>query len=143
MNIPQKVKQTIQKYKLASKSDKILVALSGGKDSGVILHVLKELGYNVEGIHINLGMGKYSGACMQVVEELCERLAIKLHVYYAEKETGKKIPKIIRKNPGFNHFSPAFYLAGLFAKPREDMRLLSARVRCGGGTSFPSTRPSR
>jgi len=99
MNIEIKIRNTIQKYKLCNKKERIFVALSGGKDSAVIIYILKKLGYNVEGIHINLGMGKYSVECIDSVKELCQKLGIKLNSYYVEKETGKKIPKIIKKNP--------------------------------------------
>lgn len=86
-----KVKNTIQKYKLCNKQERILVALSGGKDSAVVLYVLKELGYNIEGIHINLGMGKYSEKCLKAVEQLCEQVGIKLHVYDIKKEMGNSM----------------------------------------------------
>jgi len=52
-----KVKQTIKKYKLLDKKDKIIVAASGGKDSTTILHLLKKLGYKTEALYINLQLG--------------------------------------------------------------------------------------
>ena len=91
MNIEQKVKQTISKYKLAKKSDKILVALSGGKDSSVTAYFLKKFGYNIEGIHINLGMGDYSKKCLIAVKKLCKDLKIKLYVYDIKKEMGSSM----------------------------------------------------
>jgi len=112
MNIEKKVKETIKKYNLIGKKDKIIVALSGGKDSGVILCILKKLGYNIEGVHVNLGMGKYSEDCMNVVEKLCKKLGIALHVYYAEKEIKKKITAIMKKNPNLSSCT----ICGVFKK---------------------------
>ncbi len=91
-----KVKQTLKKIKLhrsvypklRNKGVKILVALSGGKDSAVVAFLLKKLGYNIEGFHIDLKIGKYSEECLEKVKEISEMLEIKLHVYDIKKEMG-------------------------------------------------------
>ncbi len=85
--IETKVKTTIKKIKLFQK-EKILVALSGGKDSAVTCYLLKKFGYNIEGFHINLSMVEYSDKCLKAVEDLCEQLKIKLYVYDIKKEMG-------------------------------------------------------
>jgi len=85
--IETQVKQTISKIKI-SKKEKILVALSGGKDSATTAYLLKKLGYNIEGIHLDLKIGKYSERCLQAVKELCKQLDVKLHVYDIQKEMG-------------------------------------------------------
>jgi len=90
MDIEQRIKQTMSKIKL-SKKEKILVALSGGKDSTVVAYVLKKFGYWIEGIHIDLGMGKYSEKCLRAVENLCADLGIKLHIYDIKKEMGSSM----------------------------------------------------
>ena len=95
--IEQKVKQTLKKIKL-NKKEKIIVALSGGKDSAVTAYLLKKLGYSIEGIYINLGIGKYSEDCLKAIESLCKDLNIKLHVYDLKKETGKSIVTFFEKN---------------------------------------------
>jgi uncharacterized protein (TIGR00269 family) len=107
MDISQKVKQTLGKIKLTppkgvprniskemftkGKKEKILVALSGGKDSAVTCYFLKNFGYNIEGFHINLGMGEYSNKCLKAVEKLCAQLEIKLNVYDIKKEMGSSM----------------------------------------------------
>ena len=88
MNIEKLVKETIKKYKICSKKEKILVALSGGKDSCLVAYLLKKFGYNVEGFHIDLKIGKYSEECLKKVKEICEENEIKLHVYDMKKEMG-------------------------------------------------------
>ncbi len=91
MKIENKVKDVIKKYKLCNKKEKILIALSGGKDSSVCAYLLKKFGYNIEGFHINLGMGNYSEKCLNAVKELCRQLEINLHVYDIKKEMGSSM----------------------------------------------------
>jgi uncharacterized protein (TIGR00269 family) len=90
MNIEQKVKNTLKKIGL-KKNEKVLVALSGGKDSTVVACLLKKFGYNIEGFHIDLGMGEYSKKCLKAVKELCEELEIKIYFYDIKKEMGSSM----------------------------------------------------
>jgi len=89
--IEQKIKNTIKKYRLLNKSDKIVTAASGGKDSTVILYLLKKFGYNVSALHINLHLGKYSDRCQEAVQELCKQQDIKLHVVDIKKYFGTRM----------------------------------------------------
>lgn len=91
MNIENQVKKTIEKYKLINKKDKVIVALSGGKDSTVLAYVLGKLGYKVEAFHINLGLGPYSTKCEDMVVRLCDYLGIKLHLYDFKKKSGSSM----------------------------------------------------
>lgn len=100
MDIEKKVKQTLKKIKL-NKNEKILVALSGGKDSSVTAYLLKKFGYNIEGFYIDLAMGSYSEKCLESVKKLCEENEIKLHIYDIKKEMGNSMSYIrssVQKN---------------------------------------------
>ncbi|HLC87110.1 MAG TPA: TIGR00269 family protein [Candidatus Nanoarchaeia archaeon] len=85
--VESKVKQTLKRIGL-SKKEKILVALSGGKDSTTVAYLLKKFGYDIEGIHIDLKLGRYSEKCLKAVVELCSILDIHLHIYDTKKEMG-------------------------------------------------------
>jgi len=89
-----KVKQTIKKYKLLDRKEKIIVAASGGKDSTTILYLLKKFGYNVSALYINLRLGKYSEDCLQAAKELCKQEKIKLHVIDIKKQFGMRMCNI-------------------------------------------------
>lgn len=91
MSLETQVKATIRKYKLAKKNERIIVALSGGKDSTVTAYLLHKLGYKLEGFHINLGLGPYSEKCEKAVRELCKQLEIKLHIYNFKKKHGNSM----------------------------------------------------
>jgi len=90
MLLEKKVKENLKKLKINKKS-KIVVALSGGKDSAVTAYLLKKFGYNVVGFHIYLGMGEYSKKCLNAVEKLCENLKIKLNIYDIKQEMGNSM----------------------------------------------------
>lgn len=55
-----RVKKAIHVFKMFDKPSKILVAVSGGKDSLVLWDVLDRLEYQTEGLYIDLGIGNYS-----------------------------------------------------------------------------------
>jgi uncharacterized protein (TIGR00269 family) len=80
-NIEKKINETIKKYKLFTKKDKIAVACSGGKDSTVALYIIKKLGYNVEAITIDLEIGNYSKENLKNIKEFCTKHKIILHEF--------------------------------------------------------------
>lgn len=57
---------------------KVLVALSGGVDSSVCVHLLKEQGYDVEAVVLN--MSEYHGDTVTAARESADSLGIVLHV---------------------------------------------------------------
>ena len=74
------VKSTIKRYKMIRKGEKILAALSGGKDSVAMLSVLSNLSLQVEALHIDLGIGDYSRKSLEVSKKVSKVLGVELHV---------------------------------------------------------------
>ncbi len=65
------VQRAIDRERMFTRSDRVLVAVSGGKDSLVLWDVLLRLGYRATGLHLNLGIGAYSA----LSQEKCENFA--------------------------------------------------------------------
>ncbi len=75
-----RVEKAIKRYSLFDKDEKILVAISGGKDSLTLAYLLKELGYDIEGYYIDLGIGEYSKASEEKVLKFSETFNITIHI---------------------------------------------------------------
>ncbi len=103
----QRVKDTIESYNLFDKDEKLLVAASGGKDSTVLLYLLKKFGYEVEAITINAHIGCYSDASLENLKKFCTKENIMLHEVSLQQEFGYKLCHImaIMEEKGFNKTS--------------------------------------
>ena len=86
----------IKKFKMFTDKDKLLVAVSGGKDSLTVWHVLNELGYKADGLFIDLGIDGFSEVAKKTTEAFAERLSAKLIVVDLKKE-GLAIPYVVKK----------------------------------------------
>jgi uncharacterized protein (TIGR00269 family) len=84
----EKVEKTINDHCLLSKDDKVIVAVSGGKDSTTALYILHKLGYNVEGMIIDQLLGEYSRKNLTNIQSFCKDLDVKLHVVHMRDEYG-------------------------------------------------------
>ena len=54
------VARAIESYRMFGPEDRILVAVSGGKDSLALWDLLLRLGYRADGLYLGLGIGEYS-----------------------------------------------------------------------------------
>jgi tRNA-5-methyluridine54 2-sulfurtransferase len=56
----EQVRKTIEEFEMLNDADRVLVAVSGGKDSLALWDILLDLGYRVDGLYLGLGIGDYS-----------------------------------------------------------------------------------
>lgn len=87
------VERAIHRHKMFTRQDRVLVALSGGKDSLALYRELVLQGYDVTGLHIDLGIPESSPAARAKVEGFCACLGGKLQVVEMERE-GLPIPLV-------------------------------------------------
>ena len=70
----------VERHELFSHEDKILLTVSGGVDSMVMLSIFVRLGYNIGVAHCNFGLrGKESDEDTEMVLHECEKLGIVCH----------------------------------------------------------------
>jgi len=60
--VEQQVRKAVDEFAMFTPADRILVAVSGGKDSLGLWDILLRLGYTVDGLYLGLGIGEYSDA---------------------------------------------------------------------------------
>ena len=93
--------RTIEKYRMFTLADKVLVAVSGGKDSLALWDVLLKLGCQAEGMYIGLGIDEEMGYSDKSLE-MCQKFVAqhhpdaKLHVVDVEAEYGQTLPTLAR-----------------------------------------------
>lgn len=87
------VAETIRKYKMLQPTDRIILAVSGGKDSLSLWQILTKLGYSVDAVYIKLGIGKenYSEISYEKCLAMQKKLGGKLLVVDIEKELGTNL----------------------------------------------------
>jgi tRNA-5-methyluridine54 2-sulfurtransferase len=86
------VKRAIEDFDMFGPEDRVLVAVSGGKDSLALWDVLLQLGARASGMYLGLGIGDYSERSGQAAHRFAEsRGAELLHVDLRE-EHGFDIP---------------------------------------------------
>lgn len=56
----EQVARAVESYRMFAPADRVLVAVSGGKDSLALWDILLRLGYAADGLYIGLGIGSYS-----------------------------------------------------------------------------------
>ena len=77
----------VERHELFSHDDKILLAVSGGVDSMVMLSVFVRLGYNIGVAHCNFHLrGEESDADTAMVQQECEKLGIRCHLNHFDTE---------------------------------------------------------
>jgi len=56
----EQVERAIHDHEMVQPEDRVLVAVSGGKDSLALWDILLDLGYRADGLYLGLGIGSYS-----------------------------------------------------------------------------------
>jgi uncharacterized protein (TIGR00269 family) len=86
------VARAIDEHDMIEPGDRVLVAVSGGKDSLALWDLLLELGYDAEGMTIGLGIGDYSTASTGAAVGFAERRGLTLHRVDLRRDYDYDIP---------------------------------------------------
>ena len=102
---PGQVKRTIGKYRMFTRDERVLVAVSGGKDSLALWGLLLDLGYHAEGLYIGLGIDggfAYSDLSLEKIKGfMTTRPEALLHTVDIATTYGQSIPEVAaRKQRG-------------------------------------------
>ena len=84
-SILRKTAKTISKYNMIKNDELVCVAVSGGKDSLALLHILKKMSKNhnfrLEVITIDEGIPGYRNEALEIVKDFCSEINVKHSVY--------------------------------------------------------------
>lgn len=90
------VEKAIKEFRMFGPDDRLLVAVSGGKDSLALWDILLDLGYDATGFYLDLGIGAYSAHSKQTAVAYAEAKGAKLLVRSLEEEHGYTVPELAR-----------------------------------------------
>jgi uncharacterized protein (TIGR00269 family) len=97
----EQTERAIHKYKMFSHQDRILVAVSGGKDSLALWDVLWRLGYTADGLYINLGIDSednYSDESERYAQDFAGERGLQLRKINVQEMYGETIPQMARRS---------------------------------------------
>jgi len=122
-SIEMKVRATIAKYKMLEFDDRIAVAVSGGKDSVSLLHILAKLERNypkasLVAVTVDEGIRGYRDEALNIAAENCKKLGIEHHVASFKELYGYRLDKIVKslKQKGDSRLTPCAYCGVLRRK---------------------------
>ncbi len=72
--------------------ERVLVAVSGGKDSLAVWDLLLDLGYEAEGLYLGLGIGSYSDASAVAARSFAAARGLVLHERSLREDYGYDVP---------------------------------------------------
>jgi len=100
--IEKRVLKTINKYSLVKADDNPVVAISGGKDSLALWHIMNKLGFKSDGIYVDLGIENYSDRSFLKIIKMADDLKRRVFVFRFRDMFGRgieELAKILRRAP--------------------------------------------
>ncbi|MFM7126477.1 MAG: tRNA 2-thiocytidine biosynthesis TtcA family protein, partial [Actinomycetota bacterium] len=86
------VARAIEDFSMFGPEDRLLVAVSGGKDSLAVWDLLSDLGYRADGLYIGLGIGDYSDSSRMYAEQFAAERDLLLHIVSVPDDYGFSVP---------------------------------------------------
>lgn len=89
----EQVKKAVEQFDMMGPGDRVLVAVSGGKDSLALWDMLLQLGYDADGLYLGIGIGDYSADSAVYTRAFADAHSAKLHEIDIPAEFGFDIPR--------------------------------------------------
>jgi uncharacterized protein (TIGR00269 family) len=86
------VAKAITEFSMIEPGERVLVAVSGGKDSLALWDLLVELGYRADGLYLGLGIGDYSDESGRLARAFADERGLTLREIDLVEEHGFDIP---------------------------------------------------
>ena len=88
------VREAIRRHKMFTRDERVLVAVSGGKDSLALWDVLLDDGYDTTGLYLDLGIFDYSAESRAKCEAFAAARGARLVISRVADEVGALVPVI-------------------------------------------------
>ena len=131
-SIENKVRATIAKYNMLEFDDRIAVAVSGGKDSVSLLHVLAKIEKDypkasLVAVSVDEGIEGYRDEALEIARENCEKLGIEHHVISFKQLFGYTLDEVVErlKTIGNSELTPCAYCGVL---RRKALNMITRKV---------------
>jgi len=122
-SIEGKVRATIAKYGMFEFNDRIAVAVSGGKDSVSLLHILSKIerdypNASLVAVSVDEGIAGYRDEALRIALENCRKLGLEHHTISFKELYGFTLDEIVEKlrNKGEGELTPCAYCGVLRRK---------------------------
>ena len=132
-SIENKVRATIAKYGMFEFDDRIAVAVSGGKDSVSLLHILSKIerGYpkaSLVAVSVDEGIAGYRDEALKIAVENCEKLGVEHRIISFKELYGFTLDEIVEKlkSKGENELTPCAYCGVL---RRKALNIIARKVK--------------
>lgn len=96
------VEKAIDDFDMLTPGDRVLVAVSGGKDSLAVWDLLLEMGYEADGFYVGLGIGEYSNESEEYVRRFAGERGLTLLTVDLRDDYGYDVPtaaKVTKRVP--------------------------------------------
>lgn len=92
-HVHRQVERTIHDHRMFDAEDRLVLGVSGGKDSLALWDVLTSLGYRVDGVYLHLGIGDYSSDSLTFSRDFADRRGLHLRVVDLPSDYGFSVPQ--------------------------------------------------
>ena len=92
-----RIRRSMEKHDMLAEGDRVVLAVSGGKDSAALLYALERLGvvmgFELAALHFHLDMGDHSDHNLEVVEEQARGAGVPLEVVHLS-DLGLRVQRV-------------------------------------------------